>query len=155
MKDVANSGNTTSPISALPTRAFRIEDESAVIELWRRCGLVVPHNNPHKDIARKMRVRPDLFRIGEFDGRIVATVMIGYEGHRGWINYLAVDPDHRNRAFGRQMMDEAERLLRTEGCPKNNLQVRRTTTDVLAFYKAIGYFEDAAVSLGKRLERDN
>jgi ribosomal protein S18 acetylase RimI-like enzyme len=136
------------------TRAFRPEDEPAVVELWRRCGLVVPHNDPHKDIARKMHVRPDLFRVGELDGAIVATVMIGYEGHRGWINYLAVSPDHQKRGFGRQLMDEAERLLRAEGCPKINLQVRRTNADVLAFYKAIGFLEDAAVSLGKRLERD-
>jgi ribosomal protein S18 acetylase RimI-like enzyme len=141
-------------MNSLVTRAFRPEDEPAVIDLWRRCGLVVPHNAPHKDIARKLRVRPDLFRVGEIDGRIVASVMIGYEGHRGWINYLAVDPDHRKRGFGRQLMDEAERLLRAEGCPKINLQVRHTNADVLAFYKAIGYLEDAAVSLGKRLERD-
>jgi ribosomal protein S18 acetylase RimI-like enzyme len=137
------------------TRAFRIEDEAVVVDLWQRCGLVVPHNDPHKDIARKMRVRPDLFRVGELDGKIVASVMIGYEGHRGWINYLAVDPDIRKRGFGRHLMDEAERLLRAEGCPKINLQVRRTNADVLAFYKAIGYLEDAAVSLGKRLEHDN
>jgi len=141
-------------MNAIVTRAFRPEDELAVIDLWRRCGLVVPHNDPHKDIARKMRVRPDLFRVCEFNGVIVATVMIGYEGHRGWVNYLAVDPAHQKRGFGRQMMDEAERLLRAEGCPKINLQVRRTNTDVLAFYNAIGYLEDNAVSLGKRLERD-
>lgn len=141
-------------MNSLVTRAFRPEDEPAVIDLWRRCGLVVPHNDPHKDIARKLQVRPDLFRVGELYGRIVASVMIGYEGHRGWINYLAVDPDQRKRGFGRQLMGEAERLLRAEGCPKINLQVRRANADVLAFYKAIGYLEDAAVSLGKRLERD-
>jgi ribosomal protein S18 acetylase RimI-like enzyme len=141
-------------MNTLQTRTFRLEDEQAVIDLWRRCGLVVPHNDPHKDIARKMRVRPDLFRVGELDGRIVAAVMIGYEGHRGWINYLAVSPDNQKRGFGRQMMDEAERLLRAEGCPKINLQVRRTNSDVLAFYKAIGFLEDNAVGLGKRLERD-
>ena len=141
-------------MSALTTRAFRLEDESAVIDLWRRCGLLVSHNDPRKDIARKMKVRPDLFRVSEVDGRIIAAVMIGYEGHRGWINYLAVDPEFRKRGLGRQMMDEAERLLRAEGCPKINLQVRRSNTDVLAFYRAIGFLEDDCVSFGKRLERD-
>jgi len=139
---------------ALTIRAFRPEDEAAVIDLWRRCGLVVPHNDPHKDILRKSKVRPDLFRVGELDGAIVAVVMAGYEGHRGWINYLAVSPGHRKQGLGRQMMDDAERLLRAEGCPKINLQVRRTNTDVIAFYKAIGFLEDNAVSLGKRLEPD-
>ena len=138
----------------LATRAFRLADEPAVIDLWRRCGLVVSHNNPHKDIVRKMKVGPDLFRVGEFEGRIVGTVMAGYEGHRGWINYLAVDPEHRKRGFGRQLMEDAERLLRAEGCPKINLQVRRTNSGVLAFYAAIGYLEDNVVSLGKRLEPD-
>jgi ribosomal protein S18 acetylase RimI-like enzyme len=142
-------------MNTITTRAFRIEDEDAVVDLWKRCGLVVPHNNPRKDIARKMKVRPDLFRVGEIHGRIVATVMIGYEGHRGWINYLAVSPDCQKRGFGRMMMDEAERLLRAEGCPKINLQVRRTNACILAFYNAIGYLEDDAVSLGRRLDRDN
>ena len=141
-------------MSALTTRAFRPGDEGAVVRLWRRCGLVVPHNNPHKDIARKMKTRPDLFRVGELEGRVVASVMIGYEGHRGWINYLAVDPDHRKRGFGRQLMDEAERLLRAEGCPKINLQVRRTNFEVIAFYEAIGFHEDDVASFGKRLDHD-
>jgi len=142
-------------MSPLKTRAFRPEDEHAVVDLWRRCGLIVPHNDPRKDIARKLKVRPDLFIVGELEDCIVATVMAGYEGHRGWINYLAVDPDHWKRGFGRQLMDEVERLLRAEGCPKINLQVRRTNMAVLAFYKAIGFLEDDCASFGKRLERDS
>ena len=142
-------------MTQMTTRAFRTDDEPAVIEIWRRCGLIVPHNNPRKDIARKLKVRPDLFLVGELDGRIIATVMAGYEGHRGWINYLAVDPDHRKRGFGRQLMDEVERLLRAEGCPKINLQIRRSNGAVLAFYKAIGFLEDDCASFGKRLEMDS
>jgi ribosomal protein S18 acetylase RimI-like enzyme len=80
--------------------------------------------------------------------------MVGYEGHRGWINYLAVSPDHQRKGYGRLLMDEAERLLRKEGCPKINLQVRTTNAAVLAFYKALGYGQDEVVSLGKRLEND-
>src|SRR4051812_14750998 len=108
----------------LTTRAFRSEDEATVVGLWQLCGLVRPQNDPKKDIGRKLRVRPDLFRVGLVGEKIVATVMIGYEGHRGWINYLAVSPEHQRKGFGRQMMAEAERLLSAEGCPKINLMVR-------------------------------
>ena len=85
---------------------------------------------------------------------IVAAVMAGYEGHRGWINYLAVDPGHQRRGLGRAILDAAEARLRASGCPKINLQVRRSNTQVLAFYRAIGYLEDDAVCLGKRLVHD-
>ncbi|MFA6959574.1 MAG: GNAT family acetyltransferase [Opitutaceae bacterium] len=138
----------------LTIRSFLPADTEAVIDLWRRCGLLHPNNDPHKDIARKLRVRPDLFLVGERDGKIVASVMVGYEGHRGWINYLAVSPDHQKRGFGRSLMTEAERRLNAEGCPKINLQVRTTNAGVLAFYHAIGYAQDEVVSLGKRLAHD-
>ena len=91
----------------LTTRPFRIEDEPAVINLWTRCGLVRPHNDPRKDIHRKSKVKPDMFLVGLIEGKLVATVMVGYEGHRGWINYLAVCPEHQKMGFGKQMMDEA------------------------------------------------
>lgn len=142
-------------IAMLIIRAFETEDESDVIALWSKCNLTRSHNNPKKDIQRKLKVRGDLFRVGLCNGRIVATIMVGYEGHRGWINYLAVDPEYQRRGFGRQMMEEAERILTAEGCPKINLQVRQTNAEVLAFYRAIGYAVDDVVSLGKRLEHDN
>ena len=135
-------------------RPFGAADEPTVIDLWRRCDLVRPWNDPVKDIRRKLRVRPDLFLVAEIDARIVATIMIGYDGHRGWINYLAVDPDHQQRGLGRQLMSEAERLLRAEGCPKINLQVRKTNTAAVEFYRRIGFIEDEAISMGKRLESD-
>src|SRR3954467_15281669 len=98
----------------LTTRSFRIEDEAEVIDLWTRCGLVKPQNDPEKDIRRKTKVNPEMFLVGVLDGKIVSSVMAGYDGHRGWINYLAVCPDHQKRGFGRHMMKEAERLLRAE-----------------------------------------
>jgi ribosomal protein S18 acetylase RimI-like enzyme len=85
---------------------------------------------------------------------IVGSVMAGYEGHRGWINYLAVLPECRRRGVGRALMAEAERLLRAAGCPKINLQVRAGNAEVLGFYRAIGFAVDEVVSLGKRLEVD-
>lgn len=135
-------------------RPFHPADEPAVIDLWRRCGLTRPWNDPAKDVRRKLAVRPDLFLVGLLDGAVAATVMAGYDGHRGWINYLAVDPDYRRRGLGRALMAEAERLLREAGCPKINLQVRGTNADVIAFYRSLGYTVDDVVSLGKRLEHD-
>ena len=135
-------------------RVFKEADEARVIELWTLAGLVRPWNDPKKDIARKLKVQRELFLIAELEGVIVGTVMAGYEGHRGWVNYLAVDIGQRRRGIGTALMRDAERRLRLVGCPKINLQVRRENTDVQAFYAALGFKEDAAVSMGKRLEED-
>ena len=135
-------------------RPFLPADEEAVISLWEKCGLVVPHNDPHKDIARKLRVSPELFIIGEISGEIVGSCMAGYEGHRGWINYLAVRPDHQRKQYATQLMQEAERLLHEVGCPKINLQIRSSNLAVIEFYQQLGFTNDKAISLGKRLEHD-
>ena len=135
-------------------RAFRADDESAVVALWERCGLTRPWNDPHKDIVRKLTVQPEFFLVGVVDGAVVASAMAGYDVHRGWVNYLAVAPECRSRGLGRDMMREVERLLRAVGCPKVNLQVRDTNSDAMAFYEALGYGRDAVVSMGKRLETD-
>ena len=135
-------------------RQFQLSDEAAVIELWRQCGLIRPNNDPHKDIRRKMKVQSEMFLVGVIENKIVATVMAGYEGHRGWINYLAVDPSQQKNGIGRQIVVEAERLLRAAGCPKINLQVRTSNISVIEFYKRLGYAIDDVVSMGKRLEKD-
>ena len=142
-------------MSELAIRVFREEDRDEVISLWRDCGLVVPQNDPARDIARKLRVDRELFLVGAEDGDIVATVMGGYEGHRGWINYLAVKPCARRRGYGEAMMRAVESDIEALGCPKINLQVRSSNVDVIAFYEAIGYRRDDVVGLGKRLEHDN
>jgi ribosomal protein S18 acetylase RimI-like enzyme len=135
-------------------RAYQPRDKEAVIQLWRECGLIAPQNNPVKDIERKLKVNPEWFLVGEIDGRIIASCMAGYEGHRGWINYLAVWPDHQRQGLAGQIMEQAESLLRAAGCPKINLQVRTSNSRVIAFYKSIGFTLDEAVSMGKRLEDD-
>jgi ribosomal protein S18 acetylase RimI-like enzyme len=86
---------------------------------------------------------------------VVATVMAGFDGHRGWVNYLAVDPSLQRRDYGRALMVEVERLLLARGCPKLNLQVRADNTGVIDFYRRLGYVEEALVSMGKRLIRDD
>lgn len=136
-------------------RPYEETDREAVIALWNQCGLVVPQNDPHKDIDRKLKVDADLFLVGVVNNDVVATVMGGYEGHRGWINYLAVSPDYQRKGYGQAMMKAVEALIITKGCPKINLQVRNTNQTVIEFYKAIGYGNDDVVGLGKRFEHDN
>ena len=143
---------TTSPPVHL--RSYRAEDEATVIALWNACGLTRPWNNPQLDIARKLTTQPELFLVGTVDATLIATAMVGFDGHRGWVNYLAVAPSHRRLAIGRALMDEAERLLTERGCPKLNLQVRSSNVDVIAFYRSLGYATDDVASLGKRLIAD-
>ena len=135
-------------------RPFQESDEVAVVGLWRACGLVRPQNDPRKDIRRKLRVNPEWFLVSEHRGRVVGTVMVGYEGHRGWINYLAVEPGLQRTGLGRMLMAEAERLLRAVGCPKINLQVRSNNASAVHFYRELGFSVDDVISLGKRLEPD-
>jgi ribosomal protein S18 acetylase RimI-like enzyme len=135
-------------------RPYEVNDEEAVIQLWKDCGLVVSWNNPALDIQRKLKVQSEMFLVGLLDGKIVASVMAGYDGHRGWINYLAVHPDFQRKGLARKMMDAAEVCLREVGCPKINLQVRTSNTGVIEFYNRIGYKLDDVVSFGKRLVDD-
>ncbi len=135
-------------------RSFRAGDEAAVIGLWEACGLTRPWNDPRKDIARKLTVQPELFLVGEAGGAVVASVMAGYEGHRGWVNYLAVAPEHRRKGWGKALMQEVEKALAARGCPKINMQVRNSNTEAIAFYRRLGYVPDEAVALGKRLIPD-
>lgn len=135
-------------------RSYEDGDKEVVTDLWHACGLVVPWNHPERDIARKVCVDRELFLVGEVQGKIVATVMGGYEGHRGWINYLAVAPELQRCGYGRDIMTEVEKRLHLRGCPKINLQVRTGNTAVLSFYASIGFKKDDVVSLGKRLVSD-
>lgn len=130
---------------------FAHTDTEAVVALWQACDLVVPWNDPHVDIARKLAKDPELFLVGRENGELVATAMGGYEGHRGWVNYLAVADGCRNRSWGRRMMDAIEKRLYALGCPKVNLQVRSTSAGVIGFYESLGYTRDDVVSLGKCL----
>ena len=139
----------------IEVRPYKKSDEKQVIQLWTDCGLIVAWNNPYRDIQRKLHVQPELFLVGRLAGKIVTTVMAGYEGHRGWINYLAVHPEHQRSGIGKRMMDEAEIRLKAAGCPKINLQVRRSNIKVIEFYRKIGFKDDDVVSFGKRLESDD
>jgi ribosomal protein S18 acetylase RimI-like enzyme len=135
-------------------RSYRGLDEESVVRLWTECGLVRPWNDPHKDILRKLTVQPELFLVGVLDGAVVATAMAGFDGHRGWVNYLAVAPACQRRGLGRQLMAWIESRLKDMGCPKLNIQVRSGNGQALGFYERLGYAADQTVSLGKRLIPD-
>lgn len=137
----------------LEIRSYEEFDELQVIQIWNDCGLIVPWNDPKVDIRRKLAVQRHLFLVGCADGNVIATVMAGYEGHRGWINYLAVKPGHQGEGFGKLMMEMAEKLLKAEGCPKINIQVRSSNEKVIKFYEHIGYKVDDVLSFGKRMEK--
>lgn len=135
-------------------RAYQEPDVAQVVALWQACGLTRPWNDPYKGIARKLTVQRELFLVGELDGAVVATVMAGFEGHRGWVNYLAVAPALRGRGYGAALMKVVEERFVQAGCPKVNLLVRSTNTAVLDFYRRLGYAPDEAIPLGKRLIPD-
>lgn len=136
-------------------RPFQEADEPAVVALWQRCGLTRPWNDPIKDIARKLSVQREMFLVSlRDDGVINGSVMAGYDGHRGWINYLAVSPDEQGEGLGRQLMATAEALLLARGCPKISLLVRSGNADVIQFYQRLGFVQDDVVAMGKRLISD-
>ncbi len=141
-------------IKKMIVRPYSSKDEKEVIELWHKCELTRPWNNPRLDIERKIKVNPELFIVGTLENRVIATAMGGYEGHRGWVNYLAVDPAYQRKGFGRQIMEEIEIRLRGIGCPKINLQVRVGNISALEFYSRIGFKNDDVIGLGKRLIED-
>ncbi len=131
----------------LKIRRYNSKDRDIVIQLWDECGSRVPWNHPAHDIARKMNTTsPDLFFAGLIAHKPVATVMAGHEGHRGWINFVAVSPKHRRCGFGKQMIEFAEATLRKNGCPKINLPARENNQDVIRFCQAIGYKDNHVIS---------
>ncbi len=135
-------------------RTYKTEDEKSLIKLWSACGLVVAWNDPKKDIQRKLEEEPGLFFIGTDNDELIGSCMAGFDGHRGWIYYLAVKPEFQKKRFATQLIKHAEKKLLEIGCPKINLMVRKSNTSVLDFYKAIGYHDDPVVVLSKRLEDD-
>jgi ribosomal protein S18 acetylase RimI-like enzyme len=135
-------------------RVFERADADAVVDLWQRCGLIRPWNDPYEDIERKLAVQPKLFLVGVLDARIVASAMGGYDGHRGAVYYLAVDPSCRDCGYGRSVMQAVAERLAALGCPKINLMVRGDNADVLEFYRRIAYEPQDVAVYGLRLIAD-
>jgi ribosomal protein S18 acetylase RimI-like enzyme len=135
-------------------RQYQPGDRQALVSLWSLCQLTRPWNDPYRDIDRKLARDASNLVVLANDGGLVGSVMVGYEGHRGWVNYLAVHPDHQRQGLGRLLMGEAERRLRELGCPKVNLQIRASNTAAIEFYRHIGYTVDNVISMGRRLKDD-
>ena len=133
-------------------RSFEPRDQDAVAALWRAVFPGDPAwNDPAAVIRRKLTVQPDLLLVGERAGVVIATVIGGFDGHRGWIYHLAVAAAERRRGIGRAMMAAVEERLRALGCTKINLQIRRSNAEVVGFYERLGYAVEDRISMGKRV----
>lgn len=136
----------------LDIRPYCESDEAAVAQLWRRVFPGSPSwNHPETNIQRKLAVQRELFLVAMRDSDLVGTAMAGYDGHRGWVYYVAVSPEHQRRGIGTALMNTVEEKLAFLGCPKLNLQVRASNHQVVAFYKKLGYQTEERVSMGKHL----
>jgi ribosomal protein S18 acetylase RimI-like enzyme len=127
-------------------------DVAAVIALWQACGLTRPWNDPAADIALARRGPHSTVLIGRDDNAIVATAMVGHDGHRGWVYYVATDPNLRAKGYGRAIMSAAEDWLRAAGIPKLQLLVRPENSGVAAFYQSIGFGEQRILFFTKWLD---
>jgi ribosomal protein S18 acetylase RimI-like enzyme len=137
-------------------RCVTAADTDAIVALWNLVFAEYrdasrPHRDPRANIARKLAFGDDLFFLAEVDRRPVGTLMAGYDGHRGWLYSLAVDPAHRRRGIARALLTRAEDALRARGCPKVNLQVAAANAGALAFWRHAGYLEDEVASFGRAL----
>jgi ribosomal protein S18 acetylase RimI-like enzyme len=142
----------TKPVPALAVSDIADADIAAVIALWQACGLTRPWNDPSSDIALARRERNSTVLVGREGNAIVATAMVGHDGHRGWVYYVASDPNRRGKGYGRAIMNAAEDWLRAAGMAKLQLLVRRENAGVAAFYQSLGYEEAQTVMLAKWLD---
>ncbi|HVE23208.1 MAG TPA: GNAT family acetyltransferase [Acidocella sp.] len=136
----------------LTIRRATADDEPAVVALWRACDLVASYNDPAADFAfAKAGACSDVLVGVDEAGRIKASAMVGHDGHRGWLYYVASDPESRGAGFGRQIVTAAEAWLRERGVVKAQLLVRETNTKVVSFYERLGFEVAPRVVMGKWL----
>jgi ribosomal protein S18 acetylase RimI-like enzyme len=136
-------------------RSYRPVDELDVIQLWKKVFPNTPsHNDPLRDIQTKLEIQINLFLVAETNQQLAGTAMADFDGQRGWVYYLAVDPAYRRKGIGTALMKKAEKLLSQIGCSKLNLQIRDNNTGVQAFYEKLGYGVEDRISMGKRFYSD-
>ncbi|MCR2786000.1 MULTISPECIES: GNAT family acetyltransferase [unclassified Microbacterium] len=136
-------------------RPFAVADTEQVVALWEAAGLTRPWNDPRADIARKLTVQPELFLVAVDGSGVVGSVMAGYDGHRGWLHYLATAPGRRSQGIGRALVAEAEARLLALGCPKVQLMVRPDNPGARGFYRELGFEPFEIWATGKRLIADD
>ncbi len=139
-------------IDGVTIRDLREADRSTVVQLWQDCDLLRPWNDAQSDIQRSRRTGGWVL-VAVVDDELVGTVMVGDDGHRGWLNYLAVASRQRGRGIGRALVSVAEQRLAAQGCVKVNLQIRSEHSAAADFYEAAGYELEDVISMGKRLDR--
>lgn len=137
-------------VPAVDVRDYGSADEAAVLALWRDCRLLHPLNDPARDIEFCRASGHGALFVGEEAGQVVATVMVGHDGHRGWLYYVAVAPDRQRRGLGRRLVDHAEGWLKARGVPKSQLMIRDTNAGVRAFYERLGYVAEPRVVMARR-----
>jgi len=142
----------TASAAALSIAPIGDADVADVIALWQACGLTRPWNDPAADIALARRGPNSAILIGRDGDAMIATAMVGHDGHRGWVYYVAVDPARREKGFGRAIMNAAEDWLRQAGIAKLQLMVRRENARAGAFYQSIGYAESQTIVFAKWLD---
>jgi len=140
-------------MTSLIVRDFEENDRDAVIRLWERCGLTRSWNDPYADIDLAMAAPNATLLVGLLDSDLITSLMVGFDGHRGWVYYLAVAPEEQRRGCGRLMMNVAEDWLRARDAPKIQLMVRDDNRAAIRFYEALGYEVQKTTTLGKRLDR--
>ncbi len=133
-------------------RPARATDEEAVVALWRVCALVAPYNDPVADFRFARAGPASEVLVAEWDGNLAGTVMVGHDGHRGWLHYVAWDPTRRNEGIGRALVRAAESWLAERGVCKAQLLVRSSNTGVLAFYERLGFGRSDVVVMQRRLD---
>jgi ribosomal protein S18 acetylase RimI-like enzyme len=139
-------------VAGLSIVAIEDTDIAEVIALWGRCGSTRPWNDPEADIARARQGDNSTVLLGRSADALVASVMVGHDGHRGWVYYVATDPEHRHKGYGRAVMQAAEDWLRTRGVEKLQLMVRADNTRVQAFYESLGFGEQKRIIYAKWLD---
>lgn len=131
---------------------YTLDHQEAVVDLWKKCDLIVPQNDPVEDIQKKLEFQPGLFFVALLGGQVIGSVMVGYEGHRGWLNYLAVLPQYQKQGCGKKLVSKAIEELKKLGCLKVNVQIRKNNASAVDFYKHLGFKNDDVISLGLRLK---
>lgn len=133
-------------------RQFCKDDYSSVMQLWIKCNLVIKKSDELSELEKLLRCNADLFLVKTENEKIIGCFLGCWDGRRGWINHLAVDPEKSRMGIGKSLMEEVEKRLKLKGCLKINLTILPNNEDVLAFYSTIGYCEEKVIFLSKRLE---
>jgi ribosomal protein S18 acetylase RimI-like enzyme len=147
----APQGSDTDTLKGLQIRAFRMEDGDALLALWKACGILAWEPAPKTTIHKKVSHSPEGFLVGLADGKVVASLIVGYDGLRGWLYRLAVLPEYRHRGIARALVEQAENWLRDRGCVRVKLQVEPRGQDAIGFYRAVGYEQQELFDMYKWL----